>query len=129
MLHKTNRFINRKQAPRVYLGGKEGDSLLQHTTPSLWPDKVPEVITCVANLLKAEQTKDAVVQLHLPFMCLVHFVQNLHQFVPSLGWVCALSLVHGQLMERTLPGATNPLVLAPSDPVEGGDGTHLKDEQ
>lgn len=72
--------------------------------------------TCIADLLKAEQAEDAVVQLHLLLVGLVHLIQNLHQLVPGLGRVSALRLVDSQLMVRALPRAPNPLVLAPRDP-------------
>lgn len=75
------------------------------------------MITCIANLLKAQQAEDAVIQLHFFFMRLVHFIQNLHQFVPGLCWVRTLGFVHSQLMVWPLPWAPDPFVLALSHPV------------
>lgn len=69
------------------------------------------VYTCKPDLLVAEQAKDAVVELHVSAVALVHLSQDSHQLCTSLGRMGALALMCWQLMERTLPRATNPLVL------------------
>ena len=70
------------------------------------------VSTCEADLLVAEQAEDAVVELELPAVALVHLSQDAHQLAARLGGVAALALVGRQLVERPLPRAANPLVLA-----------------
>lgn len=72
--------------------------------------------TCEADLLVAEQAEDAVVELHVSAVVLLHLSQYAHQFRPSLGRMGALALVRRKLVEGTLPGAANPLVLALSHP-------------
>lgn len=67
-------------------------------------------LTCVTDLLEAQQAEDAVVQLHLLLVALVHLVQDLHQLITGFGGVATLGLVHGQLVEGTQPRAANPLV-------------------
>lgn len=74
--------------------------------------------TCKADLLVAEQAEDAVVELHVSAVALVHISQNAHQLRPSLGGVGALALVGRQLLERTFPGAADPLVLTLRHPGE-----------
>lgn len=75
-------------------------------------------LTCVTDLLKAEQTEDAVVQLHLLAVALVHLVEDLHQLVARLGGVGTGSLMHRQLMEGTVPRAADALVFALGHPGE-----------
>lgn len=69
-------------------------------------------LTCVADFLKAEQAEDAVIELHLLTMALVHLIEDLHQLVACLGWMSTRSFMHCQLMERAVPRAANTLVLA-----------------
>ncbi len=68
--------------------------------------------TCKADLLKAQQAEDAVVELELSAMALVHLVQDAHQLHAGFGWVGTLCLMSAELMERPVPRAANPLVLA-----------------
>ena len=68
--------------------------------------------TCKADLLVAEQAEDAVVELHVSAVALVHLSQYAHQLCTSLRGMGALALVRRQLVERALPGAADPLVLA-----------------
>ena len=75
-------------------------------------------LTCVADLLEAEQAEDAVVELHLLAVALVHLVQDLHQLIARLGWVGTRGLVHCQLVERAVPWAADTLVLALRHPGE-----------
>lgn len=75
-------------------------------------------LTCVANLLKAEQAEDAVVQLHLLAVALVHLAQDLHQLVARLGRVGARCLMHCQLVEGAVPRAADAFVLALGHPGE-----------
>lgn len=77
---------------------------------------ISDACTCEANLLIAEQAEDAVVELHVSAVVLLHLSQYAHQFRPGLGWMGALALVRRKLVEGTLPGAANPLVLALSHP-------------
>lgn len=77
-------------------------------------------LTCVADLLKAEQAEDAVVELHLLAVALVHLIEDLHQLIACLGWVGTCSFMHCQLMERAMPWATNTLILALCHPKRRG---------
>lgn len=77
----------------------------------------PELNLCEADLLIAEQTKDAVIELHVSAVTLVHLSQYSHQLCTSLSGMGALTLMCWQLMERTLPGAADPLVLTLRHPV------------
>lgn len=72
--------------------------------------------TCEADLLVAQQAEDAVVQLHVSAVVLLHLPQNAHQLRARLGGMRALTLVRRKLVEGALPGAANPLVLALSHP-------------
>lgn len=72
--------------------------------------------TCKPDLLVTEQAEDAVVELHVSTVVLIHLSQYTHQFRASLGGMGALTLMCWQLMERTLPRAADPLVLALSHP-------------
>lgn len=75
-------------------------------------------LTCIADLFEAEQAEDAVVELHLLAVALVHLIQDLHQLVACLGWVGTGGLVHRQLVKRAMPRAANALVLALRHPGE-----------
>lgn len=77
----------------------------------------PKHPDCVADLLEAEQAEDAVVELHLLAVALVHLIEDLHQLIACLGWVSTCSFMHCQLMERAVPWAANTLVLALCHPV------------
>lgn len=68
-------------------------------------------VTCEADLFVAEQAEDAVVELHVSAVVLVHLSQDSHQLRASLGGMGALTLMCWQLMKGTLPRAANPLVL------------------
>lgn len=68
--------------------------------------------TCKPNLLIAKQAKDAVVELHVSAVVLVHLAQDPHQLHTRLSRVGALALMCRQLVERTLPRTADPLVLA-----------------
>lgn len=81
--------------------------------------------TCEADLLVAEQAEDAVVQLHVPAVALLHLPQDAHQLRARLGGMRALALVRRKLVEGALPGAANPLVLALSHP--GNTTTSVND--
>lgn len=81
-------------------------------------------LTCVADLLEAEQAEDAVVELHLLAVALVHLIEDLHQLIACLGWVSTCSFMHCQLMERAVPWAANTLVLALCHPVGGEDSVN-----
>lgn len=83
-------------------------------------------LTCVADLLEAEQAEDAIVELHLFAVALVHLVQDLHQLIARLGWVGARGLVHCQLVERAMPRAADALVLALGDPGEEAAPHHTQ---
>lgn len=80
-------------------------------------------LTCVSYLFKAEEVEDAIVELHLLLVVLVHLVQDLHQLVAGLGGVATLPLVSRQLMEGSLPRAADPLVLTLHHPAHGGKST------
>lgn len=69
------------------------------------------VCTCKPDLFVAQQAEDAVIELHVSAVVLVHLSQYPHQLCTSLGGMGALALVCRQLVERTLPGAADPLVL------------------
>ncbi len=71
----------------------------------------PFLYTCKADLFIAKQAEDAVVELHVSAVALVHFSQYSHQLCTSLGGMGALALMCRQLVERTLPRAANSLVL------------------
>lgn len=75
-------------------------------------------LTCIADLFEAEQAEDAVVELHLLAVALVHLIQDLHQLVACLGWVGTGGLVHRQLVKRAMPRAADALVLALRHPGE-----------
>lgn len=68
--------------------------------------------TCKPDLLVAEQAEDAVIELHVSAVGLVHLSQYCHQLCTSLSGMGALALMCRQLVERALPGAADPLVLA-----------------
>lgn len=68
--------------------------------------------TCKPDLFVAEQAEDAVIELHVSAVVLVHLSQYSHQLCTSLSGMGALALMCWQLVERTLPRAANPLVLA-----------------
>lgn len=68
--------------------------------------------TCKADLFIAEQAEDAVIELHVSAVALVHLSQYSHQLCTSLGGMGALALMCRQLVEGTLPRAADPLVLA-----------------
>ena len=72
--------------------------------------------TCEADLLVAEQAEDAVVELHVPAVALVHLAQYAHQLGARLVGVGALALVGRQLVEGPLPRAADPLVFAQCHP-------------
>ena len=72
--------------------------------------------TCKADLFITKQAEDAVVELHVPAVVLIHLAQYAHQLCPGLGGMGALVLVCGQLVERTLPRAADSLVLTLSHP-------------
>lgn len=93
--------------------------------PGCWPRPSPcrvqqaaGRLTCVADLFEAEQTEDAVIELHLLAVALVHLIQDLHQLVACLGWVGTRGLMHRQLVERAVPRAADALVLALRHPGE-----------
>ena len=69
------------------------------------------VCTCESDLRKAEQAENAVIELQLSTMTLVHRLQDTHQFNASLGWVAAFHLMGTELVVGPLPWAANPLVL------------------
>lgn len=64
-----------------------------------------------ADLLVAKQAEDAVVELHVSAVALVHLSQYPHQLRAGLGGMGTLALVRWKFMERTLPGTADPLVL------------------
>lgn len=86
--------------------GQEWDSEVAHV------QHVHHVYTCKPNLFVAEQAEDAVVELHVSAVVLVHLSQDSHQLCTGLSGMGALALMRWQLMERTLPRAADPLVLA-----------------
>lgn len=67
--------------------------------------------TCKPDLLVAEQAKDAVVELHVSVVILVHLSQYCHQLCTCLSGVGALALMCWELVEGTLPRTADPLVL------------------
>lgn len=73
--------------------------------------------TCEADLLEAEQAEDAVIELKLSAMALVHLVQDAHQLDASFRRVAAVNLVGSELMERPLPRTADPLVLTLRKPI------------
>lgn len=72
--------------------------------------------TCKTDLFITEQAEDAIVELHVSAVVLIHLSQYTHQFCPSLGGMGALALMCWQLVEWTLPRAANSLVLTVSYP-------------
>lgn len=50
-------------------------------------------LTCKANLFVTKQAEDAVVELHVPAVVLIHLSQHPHQLCPSLGGMAALQLM------------------------------------
>lgn len=73
--------------------------------------------TCEADLLEAEQAKDAVIELQLSAMALVHLIQDAHQLNASLRRVAAVNLVGSELMKWPLPRTANPLVFTLREPI------------
>lgn len=73
-------------------------------------------MTCKSNFFITKQAEDAVVELHVSAVVLIHLPQYTHQFCPSLGGMGALHLMRWQLVEWTLPGATDSLVLTLGHP-------------
>ena len=72
--------------------------------------------TCEAYLLVAEQAEDAVVELHVSAVALVHLPKDPHQLGARLVGVAAFALVGGELVEGALPRAADALVLAQCHP-------------
>lgn len=83
-------------------------------------------VTRKADFFVTEEAEDAVVELHVSAVALVHLSQYTHQFCPSLGGVGALQLVRRQLVERALPGAADSLVLALGHPGNRPVGREFK---
>lgn len=74
------------------------------------------ISTCKSDFLIAEEAEDAVVELRVSAVALVHFTQNSHQLSTRLSRMRTFAFVCWQLMKRTLPRTANPLVLALSHP-------------
>lgn len=74
--------------------------------------------TCEADLLKAQQAEDAVIELQLSAMALIHLIQDAHQLYASLRWVAAVNLVGSELMEWPLPWTADPLVFTLRKPIQ-----------
>lgn len=111
---------------RALLHFKEGVPDIKIISPTIYRQTyypnlfIPLILfflfTCKANLFITQQAEDAVIQLHVPAVVLIHLSQYTHQFCPSLGGMGALALMCWQLMEWTLPRTANPLVLTLSYP-------------
>lgn len=79
-------------------------------------DALSFLYTCKSDFLIAKEAEDAVVELCVSAVALVHFSQNSHQLSTRLSRMRTFAFVCWQLMKRTLPRTANALVLALSHP-------------